>query len=112
MSEIKACPFCGPGNSIVECYQDDYGSWKVGCGCCGSHSGIRPKSDPEGRAKVIASWNRRPETLRLHAALDLANRTLGPLDMLPKTREAWSMQARDVKRIVAGAIDQQEAIRK
>lgn len=61
MNEIKHCPFCGPGNSIVECYQDDYGYWTVGCGRCGSHSGIRPKGDPEAREKVIANWNRRPD---------------------------------------------------
>ena len=60
VERLEPCPFCGPGNSIVECYQDDYGYWKVGCGACGSHSGIRPKSDPDGRAKVVAHWNTRP----------------------------------------------------
>lgn len=60
VERLEPCPFCGPGNSIVECYQDDYGYWKVGCGACGSHSGIRPKSDPDGRAKVVARWNTRP----------------------------------------------------
>jgi len=60
MSELKPCPFCGPGNSVVEYYQDPYGYHIVGCGRCGSHSGTRPQSDPEGKARVIASWNSRP----------------------------------------------------
>ena len=59
-NELKPCPFCGPGESVVECYADDYGYWKVGCGRCGSHSGTRPKSDPDAQAKVIAHWNTRP----------------------------------------------------
>lgn len=58
--KLEPCPFCGPGNSIVECYQDPYGAWTVGCGACGAHSGKRPKSDPDGRTKVITHWNRRP----------------------------------------------------
>lgn len=60
MSDLKSCPFCGPGNSVVEYYQDPYGYHIVGCGRCGSHSGTRPPSDPDGKAKVIASWNSRP----------------------------------------------------
>lgn len=87
--ELLACPFCGPGNSIVECYQDDIGYWKVGCGACGSHSGIRPKSDPEGRAKVIASWNRTPDRL---AATPKAG----------VDREAWEIDAtrKDIVRAI------------
>lgn len=64
-TQLAPCPFCGPGQSIVAVYEDCSG-WSVGCGRCGSHSGHRPPSDPEGRAKVIALWNQRPEveTLR------------------------------------------------
>jgi Lar family restriction alleviation protein len=61
--ELKPCPFCGPGQSIVTCYQDDYGYWTVGCGRCGSHSGKRPRRDPEGRRKVIDLWNSRPNEM-------------------------------------------------
>lgn len=59
--ELADCPFCGP-NSHVSCYEDDYFCWVVGCGRCGTHSGRRPRSDPEARQKVIALWNQRPDT--------------------------------------------------
>jgi len=83
VERLEPCPFCGPGNSIVECYQDDYGYWKVGCGACGSHSGIRPKSDPDGRAKVVAHWNTRPaatEIERLAREVDLLGKLAAPPD--------------------------------
>lgn len=35
---LKHCPFCGPGTR-VEAWEDDYGSWRVSCGACGSSSG-------------------------------------------------------------------------
>lgn len=57
--ELKPCPFCGPGMSQVSCYQDECAYWVVGCGRCGSHSGIRPPSDVLGREKVIRLWNTR-----------------------------------------------------
>ncbi|MBD7992882.1 Lar family restriction alleviation protein [Ochrobactrum sp. Sa2BUA5] len=60
MQTLKPCPFCGPGESVVECYTDDYGYWKVGCGRCGSHSGTRPQSDPDAKSKIISTWNTRP----------------------------------------------------
>lgn len=56
----KHCPFCGPGQSKVSAYQDCSGYWRVGCGACGSSSGIRPASEADARTRVIASWNRRP----------------------------------------------------
>lgn len=53
---LKHCPFCGKGNSQVELYQQDGSQfWIIGCGACGSHSGI--SKDPQ---KVINSWNSRP----------------------------------------------------
>lgn len=68
-SELKPCPFCWPEPHMTECHQDDYGYWKVSCGRCGCHSGIRPKSDPDARSKVITHWNTRtvpdvPELVR------------------------------------------------
>jgi Lar family restriction alleviation protein len=57
---LKPCPFCGPGRSVVSAYQDEHDHWSVGCGACGSHSGVRPPSDPNAREKVIESWNSRP----------------------------------------------------
>lgn len=55
-SELKHCPFCGPGRSIVELYQDDNGKWIIGCGACGSHSGISPKNIKDD---VVKAWNTR-----------------------------------------------------
>jgi hypothetical protein len=57
---VLPCPFCGPKGSMVSCYQDCSGYWSVGCGRCGTHSGMRPPSDPEARQKVMALWNTRP----------------------------------------------------
>jgi len=54
---LKHCPFCGIGNSQVELYnyQDNPNIWIIGCGACGSHSGIS-----KDKNKVIKSWNSRP----------------------------------------------------
>lgn len=59
--DLKHCPFCGVGNSQVELYlRDDFtGYWTIGCGACGSHSGIH--KDP---MKVVSSWNSRPHEVR------------------------------------------------
>lgn len=51
---LLPCPFCGPGNSCVQCYENDAGRFQVGCGACGSHSGSH-KIDKY----AIASWNTR-----------------------------------------------------
>lgn len=72
---LKHCPFCGPGQSQVTVYDDFYrdGSryWAVGCGRCGSHSGTRPVTDPEGRERVLAVWNSRPaEATEASAEID------------------------------------------
>ena len=56
LEELKPCPFCGP-NTMVECYQDDYKHWVVGCGACGSHTGLYPSRD---RQAAVDGWNRRP----------------------------------------------------
>lgn len=72
MADIEPihCPHCGPGNSLVEAYEDDYGYWKVGCGACGSHSGpLHPNHKPDARRLVIESWNRRPDVDELRAQL-------------------------------------------
>lgn len=55
-ASLLPCPFCGPRNSIVECYEDDYGKWRVACGACGVHTGIRPDNN---REMVINHWNTR-----------------------------------------------------
>ena len=55
--KLKPCPMCGPENSIVECYQDEYGKWRVACGACGLHSGFRA----DNNVKLIKKhWNCRP----------------------------------------------------
>lgn len=57
---LKPCPFCGPGQSQVSFYEDDYENMVVGCGRCGSHSGACPKKYPNAPAQVIKLWNTRP----------------------------------------------------
>ena len=61
MSETKLepCPFCGPQPALPEVWRDHIGYVRVICGPCGSSTGTRPPSDPDGEAKVIAHWNRR-----------------------------------------------------
>jgi ribosomal protein S27AE len=57
MDGLKPCPMCGPGMSIVEYYRDDYGKWRIACGACGLHSGIRVDNS---LSKLIEYWNTRP----------------------------------------------------
>lgn len=65
--ELSPCPHCGPGESVVEAWQDDFGYWRVTCGRCGSSSGTIPgkpteenlKRWPEPRSLAIAGWNKR-----------------------------------------------------
>lgn len=54
---LLPCPFCGPGNSIVELVENDYGHRQIACGRCGLHSGFRPDKDD---TLLIAHWNTRP----------------------------------------------------
>jgi Lar family restriction alleviation protein len=55
---LKHCPFCGKGKSIVELYQNEYNLWTIGCGACGSHSGVSKKKE-----QVIMLWNSRPDSV-------------------------------------------------
>ena len=58
--EPLPCPFCGPGNSEVEAYYDDLAHrYRVGCGRCGSSTGITPRADEDGKEVAIARWNKR-----------------------------------------------------
>lgn len=57
-SELKACPFCGPGQSVVGLWHDDVAQrWRVGCGRCGCSTGISPSDKTE--APAIKAWNTR-----------------------------------------------------
>lgn len=59
--DLKPCPFCGPGKSVVELWKDEFQYWKVTCGACGSSSGILPDTAkfPDARQRVIDGWNKR-----------------------------------------------------
>lgn len=68
--EPLPCPFCGPGNSIVEAYYDDWSKrYRVGCGCCGASTGITPRASDDSAAVAIARWNTR-DGWNARAALD------------------------------------------
>lgn len=56
--KLLPCPFCGPGNSMVDAYFDDLSKrWRVGCGRCGCSTGTHPKE--KGPEPAIKSWNTR-----------------------------------------------------
>jgi len=58
VSELKPCPWCGPGNSIVSAWFDTSSNrYRVNCGACGSSSGVPARDKSESAA--IAAWNRR-----------------------------------------------------
>lgn len=55
IADLLPCPFCGPGESVVEAWNSAYKpGWQVGCGRCGSHSGVYWTED-----EAHAGWNRR-----------------------------------------------------
>lgn len=57
--ELLACPFCGPGNSMVDPWFDDVSSrWAVGCGRCGASSGRSVHAEGSKEA-AIKAWNTR-----------------------------------------------------
>lgn len=53
--DLKPCPFCGPRNVEPDLYDTEHGFWTVGCGGCGTHSGMS-----KNKQQVIDLWNRRP----------------------------------------------------
>ena len=60
---LKPCPWCGPGQSQIDPWEDHAGNWQVGCGRCGAHSGSYDKRRfPDPRAAAIAAWNQRATT--------------------------------------------------
>lgn len=62
---LLSCPFCGPGQSMVDTYFDDMSKrWAVGCGRCGSSSGRSVHAEGSKEA-AIKSWNTRALTAAL-----------------------------------------------
>lgn len=58
-SELLPCPFCGPGQSMVDPWFDDVSKrWTVGCGRCGASSGRSIHAEGSKEA-AIKSWNTR-----------------------------------------------------
>lgn len=51
---LKPCPFCGERQSPPDLWEDGLGFWRIGCGGCGSHSGVN-----RDMQKVIDLWNKR-----------------------------------------------------
>lgn len=92
MTDLKPCPFCGPGNSVVECYQGQYQKWQVTCGACGVHSGISPANDME---EVIQNWNTRNEgKVSIEFSLRQENHILERMNHA-KEKEIESLRVRD-----------------
>ena len=74
--DLKPCPHCGPGESVVSLYYTDTGRYTVACGACGSHGGHCGSEDDARKL-----WNRRPaegpaslELVRLTRELALVTR--------------------------------------
>lgn len=56
---LLACPFCGPGQSMVDPWFDDVSKrWAIGCGRCGASSGRSIHAEGSKEA-AIKSWNTR-----------------------------------------------------
>lgn len=72
-AKLLPCPFCGPGNSMVDPWYDDVSKrWAVGCGRCGSSSGRSVHAEGSKEA-AIKSWNMRgltPEVATLDAWIE------------------------------------------
>lgn len=59
-AELAACPFCGPGESIVEPWFDEVvNRWRVGCGRCGCSTGHAPREENDSKHRAVEAWNRR-----------------------------------------------------
>ena len=56
MSKLRPCPLCYPKRTEVELFENDYGTWQIGCGACGTTTGIYQR---EAIDKLIAHWNTR-----------------------------------------------------
>lgn len=72
MSEkLLPCPFCGPGQSMVDPWFDDVSKrWTVGCGRCGASSGRSVHAEGSKEA-AIKAWNTRaPRCASVGNAID------------------------------------------
>jgi hypothetical protein len=57
--KLKACPWCGSGNSIPGVWFDDMvKAHRVSCGRCGSGTGFGPRWTAD---EAITAWNTRPD---------------------------------------------------
>lgn len=56
--DLKPCPFCGPGQSVISLWFDDVVQrFRVGCGRCGCSTGTDARDKTE--APAIKAWNTR-----------------------------------------------------
>jgi Lar family restriction alleviation protein len=56
---LLPCPFCGPGQSMVDPWYDDVAKrWSIGCGRCGASSGRSVHAEGSKEA-AIKAWNTR-----------------------------------------------------
>lgn len=90
MTPLLHCPFCGPGQSVVDLWFDDVAHrWRVGCGACGCSTGTHPTDRTE--APAIAAWNKRG---------DARNQPEGcPMTYLYHFHAMWQVQNGNVAHI-------------
>jgi Lar family restriction alleviation protein len=59
IAPLLPCPFCGPGQSMVDPWYDDVAKrWSIGCGRCGASSGRSVHAEGSKEA-AIKAWNTR-----------------------------------------------------
>lgn len=90
-AELLPCPFCGPTPAKPEVWRDHHGYVRVIHGPCGSSTGTRPKSDPDGESKVIAVWNTRAQAAGVSGVPE--GKAIVPINptmrMLAASQAAW-----------------------
>ena len=119
--ELKPCPFCGPGGSVVSLYACDSGYVRVACGACGSQSGHRHERHEDAQSRIMHLWNTRPiedalqaRIVEMEAAIVyLANLRSAYWD-LPRNGHGWRLIETDcgAMRLLAEGATPLEAVEK
>lgn len=110
---LLPCPFCGPGQSMVDPWYDDVSKrWAIGCGRCGASSG-RSVHAEGSKESAIKAWNTRAsqparcsadiravliaakcvttDGTYVHASVDEVLRALRSVDPAKAVPEGWKL---------------------